>query len=305
MVRKPMRIGPACAGAAGILSACVATPAASAPLRTVRRLTVIAFLPSGLFFCLFCLFVSLRRHSGARAKRGSPESIITAWGYRFRARAFGAPRNDSLFLRLQILPARPGLAVVDRVLQELVGIVGPELAHVRIRLDHGVDELATFLLDLADIDVADHVAVFVEAHGAARGLDLVARAQRRLQRILVLDLGIDLLERRFEHGAVGIGGGRIEARVDLVVAVHVLDELLVGRAVDLRGIPARGDDADRLIAHLLQQRFVDRRHAAQDRDAAAVFLVLLEELEAVRAGEADEDHIDVLLDLRDVGAVVG
>src|SRR5258707_853917 len=34
------------------------------------------------------------RHSGARAKRGSPESITTAGEYRFRARAFGAPRND-------------------------------------------------------------------------------------------------------------------------------------------------------------------------------------------------------------------
>ena len=37
---------------------------------------------------------SLDRHSGARAQRGSPESIITACGYGFRARAFGAPRND-------------------------------------------------------------------------------------------------------------------------------------------------------------------------------------------------------------------
>src|SRR5580693_1819203 len=34
------------------------------------------------------------RHSGARAKRGSPESIPTVRGYGFRARRFAAPRND-------------------------------------------------------------------------------------------------------------------------------------------------------------------------------------------------------------------
>src|SRR5215471_8084961 len=34
------------------------------------------------------------------------------------------------------------------------------------------------------------------------------------------------LERRFEHGAVGIGRGGVEAGIDLVVAVHTFDEFL-------------------------------------------------------------------------------
>src|SRR6266702_4111702 len=46
---------------------------------------------------------SLDCHSGARAKRGSPESITTAWEYGFRARAFGAPRNDGWRRRLVAL----------------------------------------------------------------------------------------------------------------------------------------------------------------------------------------------------------
>src|ERR1700716_857279 len=50
-VRNPTRMGPACAGAAGTLSTCEATPAASAPLMTVRRLTVIAFLLWDRFCC--------------------------------------------------------------------------------------------------------------------------------------------------------------------------------------------------------------------------------------------------------------
>ena len=38
---------------------------------------------------------SLGCHSGARAQRGSPESIIPVCGYGFRARRFAAPRNDN------------------------------------------------------------------------------------------------------------------------------------------------------------------------------------------------------------------
>src|SRR5262249_60088176 len=54
-----------------------------------------------------------------------------------------------------------------------------------------------------------------------------------------------------------------------------------------------------------QQCFVDRGHSAEDRRLAAILLVLLEELEAVGAGKADEDDVDVLLELRDIGAVIG
>src|SRR6476620_3187595 len=50
-------------------------------------------------------------------------------------------------LLLEILRRRI-VAPVDRVLQELVLVVGPELANVRIGLDDGVDVLAVLLLDL-------------------------------------------------------------------------------------------------------------------------------------------------------------
>src|SRR6476469_1347602 len=45
MVRKPTLIGPACATAAGTFSADAATPVASAPFRTVRRLSLMLFPP--------------------------------------------------------------------------------------------------------------------------------------------------------------------------------------------------------------------------------------------------------------------
>ena len=81
----------------------------------------------------------------------------------------------------------------------------------------------------------------------------------------------------------------------------------VDRVVDLRRVPAGGDDAERLVAHVAQHRLVERGHAADRRDLAAqtVLVELPQAAEAVRAGEAEEDAVDVGLELRDVGAVVG
>src|SRR5262249_27190838 len=218
MVRNPTRSGAACATAAGTLSTCVATPAASAPLITLRRLTVMLFL--------------FPQTTTPRLPRA---------------------RNCDHASRLDALSARPGLAIVDRMLEELVRVVGPELADVGIVRDHGVDELTALLLDLANVDVADHVAVLVEAHRAAAGCYFVARPQRRLQRIFVLDLAVDLLERRFQHRAVGVGRGGVKAGIDLVVAVHAFDEFLVLGIAELRRVPAGRDDADGIVPHLLQQ----------------------------------------------------
>src|SRR5450759_4292721 len=59
---------------------------------------------------LFC-------HSGARAKQASPESIITDRRYGFRARVFGASRNDdSLELHARrLLELRAVLAAVEEL----------------------------------------------------------------------------------------------------------------------------------------------------------------------------------------------
>src|SRR5215470_13690945 len=194
MVRNPTRIGPACAGAAGTLSTCVATPAASAPLMTLRRLTGMSFLPLVLV--------------GAR---------------------FLPSEEPALRLRFEIFSARPGLAVVNRVLEEFVRIVGPELADVGIGLHHGIDVATVFLLDPPDVDVADDIAVFVEPHWAARSICDLVLAQRLDQRLLVLDLGVDRLERGLEHRPVGVGRRRIHAGIDLVIALHAVHELLVRR----------------------------------------------------------------------------
>src|SRR5216110_3106920 len=118
-------------------------------------------------------------------------------------------------LRLEILRGRP-VARVHRILQELLRLVGPELAHVRVGVDHPVHEAPVLALDLADIDVADHVAVLVKAHRAAAGVDL-DRAHRLHERLLVLDIALDPLQRRVEHRRLGVGRRGVEARVVLPI----------------------------------------------------------------------------------------
>src|SRR5262249_50724442 len=86
-------------------------------------------------------------------------------------------RGGNRGLLLEVL-CRRVVARIDRILQEFVLVVGPELADVGIGLDHRVDVAAILLLDLAYVDVADHVAELVEAHRSAQGVRHFRLSQR-------------------------------------------------------------------------------------------------------------------------------
>src|SRR5438105_11704510 len=96
--------------------------------------------------------------------------------------------NDGMS-RLEIFRGRP-LARIDRILQELLRIVGPELAHSRIGVDDRVDQASILAFDFANIDVADDIAVLVERYRAARRVD-PGRPQRFHECWFVLDLAVD------------------------------------------------------------------------------------------------------------------
>src|SRR5262249_19656684 len=93
-------------------------------------------------------------------------------------------------LHLQILRRRI-VARIDRVSEEFVLLVGPELADVGIGLDHRVDVAAVLLLDLADIRITDDVAELVEPHRTAQGVRPLRAAQRLDEGVLVLGLAAD------------------------------------------------------------------------------------------------------------------
>src|SRR5262249_62314448 len=63
------------------------------------------------------------------------------------------------------------VARVHGLRQEPLLVVRPELAHLRIRLDRGVDELAALLLAAAAVEVPDDAAKESEPQRTARSVD--------------------------------------------------------------------------------------------------------------------------------------
>src|SRR5215813_14220335 len=94
------------------------------------------------------------------------------------------------------------VARVHGLRQEPLLVVRPELAHLRICLDRGVDELAALLLAAADVEIPDDVAKVIERKRAARSVDEGHRTQRAVERLTVVGLAAGLLQRRLGHQAV-------------------------------------------------------------------------------------------------------
>jgi len=79
-------------------------------------------------------------------------------------------------------------------------------------MDDAVHQAPVLALDLADIDIADDVAQMVEGDRPACRVDL-DRAHRLHERLLVLDLPVELLQRRVEHRRLHVGRGGVEPGV--------------------------------------------------------------------------------------------
>ena len=77
----------------------------------------------------------------------------------------------------------------------------------------------------------------------------------------------------------------------LVGRVDAGDEFLVVRRIEAGGVPARGENADRLVAHHLEDALVGARGVAEHGELALEpeFVELLEEAQRIDAGKA---HID-------------
>src|SRR5438093_9367048 len=78
-------------------------------------------------------------------------------------------RSMSFAISTSTMLAGRKVPVVDRLLEELFGVVLPELADRWIGVDHGVLELPSDLLNLPDIDVLRRVAVKVDFVGVSWG----------------------------------------------------------------------------------------------------------------------------------------
>ena len=129
--------------------------------------------------------------------------------------------------------------------------------------------------------------------------------QRLGERLAVVGLAAELLDRGLDALAGDVHAGRVAAGQHVVVLPHRGDEALVARRVEIGRIPRRRDDTDRLVAEAAQQRVVHRGPAGEQRNAAleAEIGIAAHELHRIRSGEAVEHAID-LADLRDIGRVI-
>src|SRR5262249_31790932 len=119
------------------------------------------------------------------------------------------------------------VAAIDWVREELLLVVGPELAYVRIRLDHGVDELPRLTLAPADEDIADDVSVLVELDRTTRGIGQRHLVQGLGERLPVVGLAVEHLNGGLDAHAGDIHAGRIATGEREVGFLHRLDKALV------------------------------------------------------------------------------
>src|SRR5262249_14650233 len=166
--------------------------------------------------------------STPRTARKPPKLLLKALSSRTGWMDIGARRMGFAAARLNpsydpslAIFARREIAAVDRLLEELVLAIGPELAHRRIGLDHRVPQLVLvvaehlLLLDLLDVDVLHRVAELVERDRPAHRVDL-ERGHRRDELFRARPLAAGLLHHlvnELSGGVVALG----EIGRDLVV----------------------------------------------------------------------------------------
>src|SRR5262245_23893966 len=258
----------------------------------------------------------------AESRNSRPPSVMlltASTRYRFMACVFSAsgaplancPRRSKSPRRGAAPCVRSALerrvvARIDRLRQEPLRIVGPELAHLGIDFHRGVGHFPALLLDPADEDVTDDVAVLVETDLPARRILERHRSHRLDERLWIVRLAPGLLQRRLQYLAVHVVGRGIESdrNIRAVIFADGGEELLVGRRIVVERIRDRIQDAVGLVAEAARDDVIGEGQPADQRHRETEVFVLLDELERIGSGQAVADDI-AIGDLRDVGRIVG
>src|SRR5262245_43335835 len=135
------------------------------------------------------------------------------------------------------------------LLDELLWIICPKLAHLRIGLDDRVGKLAVHARHFTDVDVEDRRSVFVKSHRPDRAMskpDLVHGFEKCC---CVVCLSLGCLEGFLDDEKCGVWTRRVKAGVALVCGIDAGNKFVVVRRIQARRIPAPGIDSDSFIAH--------------------------------------------------------
>src|SRR5215469_13176423 len=133
------------------------------------------------------------------------------------------------------------IARIDRLGEEPLFVIAPELTDVGIGPDDGIDQLFAFPLAAADEDVADDITEMVEMKSSARRVGQRNRPQRPDERLLVVGTAAGLVERGLGDHSIDIEAGGGDAGHVSGISDHPLDEFSVGWRVELRAV-GRGCD---------------------------------------------------------------
>src|SRR5262252_2230611 len=121
------------------------------------------------------------------------EGVASRQAANYVARVLRGEQRTASSLLLQILRRRK-VARIDRLCQKFLFVVGPELAHVGIGLDHRVDEFTVLPFTFANEHGADDVAEMVEMEGAARSVGQRDAVQRLRERLAVVGLAAEFFQ---------------------------------------------------------------------------------------------------------------
>ena len=109
------------------------------------------------------------------------------------------------------------------------GVVGPELAHLRIGLEDGVGEPSIHARDLADVDIEDRRPVFVKPHGSDRSVTQADVVHGLEENRGVVGVAPGDLERFLDDEKRRVRTGGVETGIVLIARVDPGDEFLVVR----------------------------------------------------------------------------
>src|SRR5260370_42084370 len=145
------------------------------------------------------------------------------------------------------IPSWRIVARVNRIGQKFVLVIGPELADVRVALDHRIDELPVLALAFANEHVAHNVAEVVELDWPARRVGERDLMKSLGERAAVIGLGVKLCNRGLDALARDVHAGRVTAGQDLIIPIQSGYETFVARRIEVRRIPMSRHYADGLV----------------------------------------------------------